>query len=693
MIPALVDHLWQSTLFTGGAGALNLLLRRSGAGIRYGIWLTASAKFLIPFAALAAMGTTVSHHLNLVLPSPPVLTTMAPVVEPTYALREVASFSANSLSATPGRAAPFNPAPVLLSIWAVGFSVVAVVWTVRWRRVRQALKAALPMQWPAPVQVLSTALLPEPGVVGWRRPVLLLPIGIAERLSSDELDAVIAHELCHVRRRDNLTAVAHMVVQALFWFYPLTWWLGARLVEERERACDEAVIRAGHERETYARGILQTCRHGLQSPLICVAGVSGANLKKRVEVIMTAPLASPSSHAAKTMFGAAVVAVLSAPVATGVLSAGKALQSQTTLIRARSTPKAPLSESLAVDPPAAASNSTPASPAAQVAAPSKDALRPPAKVRFDPSRFDRYLGYYQLAPHAVLQITRIGARFYARLTGQGPIQIFPQSDTEFDATAVPVRISFNLNAEGRPSGLVLHQNGREASAFRMDQEEARSSAENLRQRIASNTPSPGTAGFLKRFVEAEEAGAPDLSEVTPDLAAAIRTHDDALKGLGAVQSIQFAGVTPQGFDRYTVAFAKAVFSAVVGPLDSEGKVGSLLLSQPVPSPSPVAVRVKANLPRPGSEASIRQWLQSMQAGRPDYDDLTPRLAEIGRKQWPAVRQQFKAFGRLHDIHFVRVSPDDRDVYEVDFQNYRIEVAIGALTPEGKVDQLGVQVLP
>ena len=82
----------------------------------------------------------------------------------------------------------------------------------------------------------------EPGVFGIRRPVLVLPRGIVDRLSTEQLDAIVAHELCHMRRRDNLTAALHMAVEVTFWFHPLVWWLQTRLVEERERACDEAVL-------------------------------------------------------------------------------------------------------------------------------------------------------------------------------------------------------------------------------------------------------------------------------------------------------------------------------------------------------------------------------------------------------------------------------------------------------------------
>ncbi len=90
----------------------------------------------------------------------------------------------------------------------------------------------------------------------------------------------------HVRRRDNLAAIVHLSAQAAFWFHPMVWWIGTRLVEERERACDEAVVSGGSEREAYAESILRTCRLFTESPLACVAGVTGADLKKRIEHIM-----------------------------------------------------------------------------------------------------------------------------------------------------------------------------------------------------------------------------------------------------------------------------------------------------------------------------------------------------------------------------------------------------------------------
>lgn len=75
--------------------------------------------------------------------------------------------------------------------------------------------------------ILSESAL-EPGILGVFHPVLLLPAGISERLNDEQLNAILIHELCHVRRRNNLAAALHMLVEALFWFHPQVWWIGAR---------------------------------------------------------------------------------------------------------------------------------------------------------------------------------------------------------------------------------------------------------------------------------------------------------------------------------------------------------------------------------------------------------------------------------------------------------------------------------
>ena len=128
-------------------------------------------------------------------------------------------------------------------------------------------------------------------MIGIFRPVLVLPEGIRDRLTPEQLAAIVAHELRHAARRDNLTGALHMLVETLFWFHPATWWIRRRLLDERERACDEDVLAMGREPRAYAEGILEICKLYLTLPAPCTAGVTGGNLRRRIEGILENRLA------------------------------------------------------------------------------------------------------------------------------------------------------------------------------------------------------------------------------------------------------------------------------------------------------------------------------------------------------------------------------------------------------------------
>ena len=108
-----------------------------------------------------------------------------------------------------------------------------------------------------------------------------------------------------------------LVVSSLFWFYPLVWWIGARLVDERERACDERVLARSERPAVYAESILKTCEICIASPLANVAGVTGGLLKTRIVRIMkNAPLA-PLGVRKKTVLVLAAALALLVPIVSG----------------------------------------------------------------------------------------------------------------------------------------------------------------------------------------------------------------------------------------------------------------------------------------------------------------------------------------------------------------------------------------
>jgi len=306
----IANHLWQSTFFAIAAGLLTLALRKNRAAVRYGIWLAASIKFLIPFSLLVSLGTQLEPH-------------QAPAIAPPQfanAVYEVAQPFVRSTHALPLSASPSQTIPeILVAVWLCGI----VLGLIFWARLQWQLRAirldAIPLHLNLPIPALQapahTRL--EPGVFGIFEPVLILPAGITHQLTPAQLDAVIAHELSHVRRQDNLTAAIHMLVEVIFWFHPFVWWIRERLVAEREQACDEEVVSAPH---VYAEAILHVCKLYLKSPLVCMSGITGSNLKKRIAKIMIDRVACRLDWKRKLLLAVGGVAAVAAPVMVGTFN-------------------------------------------------------------------------------------------------------------------------------------------------------------------------------------------------------------------------------------------------------------------------------------------------------------------------------------------------------------------------------------
>jgi uncharacterized protein (TIGR03435 family) len=338
--PALGNHLWQSTLCIVIAGLLTLVLRKNHARARYGLWLAASVKFLVPFSLLIAIGSHLARPRALPSTERGFFFAMEEVGQP------FTKAAAGSQAAEKSRGPAQDAGPryrlvhllpaVLVALWLSGFMTVLFVWYARWRRVSVAMRDAAPLREGhevealrraerlggirKPLELLLSPVTLEPGIFGIVKPVLVWPKGLSERLDDALLEAILAHEVWHVRRRDNLTAAIHMAVEAFFWFHPLVWWLGSRLMEERERACDEEVLESGGERQVYAESILRTCEFCVESPLACVSGVTGADLKKRIVRIMTERMANKLSFGRKLVLAAFGIGVIAGPVVFGFVN-------------------------------------------------------------------------------------------------------------------------------------------------------------------------------------------------------------------------------------------------------------------------------------------------------------------------------------------------------------------------------------
>jgi uncharacterized protein (TIGR03435 family) len=328
----ILNHLWQSTVFGAAMALFALIFRKNSARVRFAFWLAASIKFLVPFALLITIGNSIYFGVR----------------QPDFQAQPAAAFVQN-VSQPFSSMEPLAVVPVVqnqnhsrllwtlaFSIWLGGCLVVMIFYLTRGKRVGKIVRDSVPLnhgrEFEAlermrqnrgrrrPIKLAASHSLMEPGVLGIFHPILLLPSEISERLCDSELEAIIAHELAHARRRDNLLSAIHMFIEALFWFHPMIWWIGAKLVQEREKACDEEVLRLGKDPQAYAEGILKVCEFCLESPLACVAGITGADMKKRIYAIMSRHVGGELSFTKKLLLTAAGLAAIFIPLAVGFLN-------------------------------------------------------------------------------------------------------------------------------------------------------------------------------------------------------------------------------------------------------------------------------------------------------------------------------------------------------------------------------------
>ena len=141
MITLVLDHLWQSTLFAGGCGLLTLLLAGNAARVRFWLWFAASMKFLVPFAALAALGARLLPHPARAAAA--IRGWLAPAAEP-YVMPAANIHALAAITTHPvmrGRALKTGRL-LLLAVWAVGTLAITLHWLSRWLKLRAALSGA-----------------------------------------------------------------------------------------------------------------------------------------------------------------------------------------------------------------------------------------------------------------------------------------------------------------------------------------------------------------------------------------------------------------------------------------------------------------------------------------------------------------------------------------------------------------------
>ena len=308
--PNVAVHLWETALFVGLLALGVQFLKRAPASTRYWFWLLAAVKLLVPSVLLVWLVSDIPPAAPTL--SPPSLepsTLGAQALDPGRPVYEILQplLLSPPPAAQPVSAIAHNELYCMLTLtWLAGFlffvvrwarGSLSLAWTVKTsdglvssreteilNRVRSRLRLA------QEVDLLVSAHVTEAGLWGVWRPTVLLPEGVANRLSDEELEAVILHELLHVKRRDNLAVLLQKAIFSLLWFYPPVWLIDRKLFEERERACDEEVLRIRRSPETYISGILKVVRACVEQRLVGTSSIGGSDLKRRMVHLLSTGL-------------------------------------------------------------------------------------------------------------------------------------------------------------------------------------------------------------------------------------------------------------------------------------------------------------------------------------------------------------------------------------------------------------------
>lgn len=339
--PFLANHLWQATLLSLLAFAAAALLRKGPGRARYAIWLIASAKFVLPSAILIIMVRQLGLDFSFLLPLHSE-TRQGTVSQLTAPIIQWAETTLTGEATVRGHNELFCE---LTAIWFAGCLAFLIVWWRHRARFRRAINVSritartrerdtlervrgwLKIKREVRLSISQQTI--EPGVWGVWRPVVLLPERMAEELDDAELEAVIMHEMIHVAGWDNLIANLQRLLCCLLWFHPVVWLLDRLLLVERERACDEEVMRLGGASDVYASSLLKVLRFCLGWNVAGASNAAGSNLGRRIERIMSTNADTKLSVWHRITIGSIAALVIALSIAAGFLSQeGAAAQSQ-----------------------------------------------------------------------------------------------------------------------------------------------------------------------------------------------------------------------------------------------------------------------------------------------------------------------------------------------------------------------------
>ncbi|MBF9252968.1 M48 family metalloprotease [Pontibacter sp. 172403-2] len=266
----LLHSLWQTAFVALLLGLLLVLLHRHTARLRY---MVAGGAMLAQL--LLSAGTLAYCYARAV----------APVIPASAGKTSFLSISAANPAAAPLRLNFWqDPAgaaqvyfdqhlPLLVTLWLLGLLLMVLRFTggvAYTQRLRHYKTTPLPLAWQnrlqalsqriglsRPVRLVESALVHVPMAIGFARPVILLPIGAVAGLSPHQVEAILAHELAHILRKDYLLNLLQSVMDLLFFYHPAMWWMSGVVRAERENCCDDIAVGICGNTLIYARALAE----------------------------------------------------------------------------------------------------------------------------------------------------------------------------------------------------------------------------------------------------------------------------------------------------------------------------------------------------------------------------------------------------------------------------------------------------
>ena len=337
----LIHFVWQGAVLAVIAAAVLRLCRHRSANARY-------ASACVVLAGMLASPVITARVLLVSGPSPAPVVALPQAIEPggTVSTAPRSWIDNGTLSIASAWADIDTLLPAIVFAWIAGVVVLMLrmaggLWHVRRLQVRSL--GANPSRWQTAaermasrlgvrvaVHVVESTLVDVPSAVGWLRPVILLPIAALGNLTPSQVEAILAHELIHIRRHDYLVNVAQAVAETFLFFHPGVWWVSRQIRLEREHCCDDVAVQVCGDPLHYATALAELEAWRSRGTTLALAAVNGS-LTGRVRRILRVPIAQEARSAGwvVTLGLTLVVVVLISGIYVASFGIGAAAPAQT----------------------------------------------------------------------------------------------------------------------------------------------------------------------------------------------------------------------------------------------------------------------------------------------------------------------------------------------------------------------------